>query len=130
MKLAMPDSYYLEPVIPLWFRGKNQFLRHEFRPFHTNIRGWGKGRHGTAKYAIYLDKNGNEKEEVAQVIWNKDVWHMEKQRFVPLRGWMRYCPDIVTRYVTEEMWNTIAAAERTDKSLETRQAVLKNVWGI
>jgi len=29
------------------------------------------------------------------------VWHLERQEWVIYQKWMRWCPDIVTRYVRD-----------------------------
>ncbi len=55
----------MRPYIPLWNRPPNKFIRYEERRFtaHPNLT-------GTERIAIFKDKNGNVREEMAQVIWD------------------------------------------------------------
>ena len=32
-----------------------------------------------------------------------NVWHLELQQWIEYKKWMRWCPDIVTRYVPKEI---------------------------
>lgn len=45
---------------PHYHRPPNTFIRYEVRPFNGGKKRW----------AIYKDKSGNVKEDVAQVIWD------------------------------------------------------------
>lgn len=50
---------------PHYHRPPNTFIRYEVRPFNGGKKRW----------AIYKDKSGNVKEDVAQVIWDKNEWN-------------------------------------------------------
>lgn len=43
------------------------------------------------------------------------VWNLEKQQWVELRSWMRWCPDIVTRplKLNDEDWKNLNAKDAT-----------------
>lgn len=118
------------PFIPIWNRPPNKFVRYQERPFHTNARGNYRGDHGVETVAHFIDKKGNPQEMTAYVKWTPDVWNMETRRWVKLRSWMRWCPDFVTRHVSDEMWETIIDSEKMDPNKSTRKEVLKNIWGI
>lgn len=53
-----------KPYIPIWKRPPNTFLKYEERPFDD-----GHGHSAVLRIAVYKDKKGNVKEEVAQVKW-------------------------------------------------------------
>lgn len=55
----------MEPYIPVYHRPPNKFLRYEERRFDD-----GAGHTGTERIALYQDKNGKQREETAQVIWD------------------------------------------------------------
>ena len=55
----------MEPYIPTYHRKPNKFLRYEERRFDD-----GDGHTGTVRIAVYQDRNGNQREETAQVIWD------------------------------------------------------------
>lgn len=42
------------------------------------------------------------------------VWHLDRQEFVSLRSWMRWCPDIYTNALkfSDEDWDTLIQSER------------------
>ena len=52
--------------VPVWKRAPNKFLRYELKDLDD-----GAGNVGHIRVAIYMDKNGNQKSETAQVIWNR-----------------------------------------------------------
>ena len=52
--------------IPIYHRSPNRFVRYEMHRFDD-----GAGNTGTARVAFYLDKHGIEKQETAQVIWDR-----------------------------------------------------------
>lgn len=53
------------------------------------------------------------------------VWYLTGQELVILKPWMRYCPEFVTRYVTEEEWETALKESVTEQEynmiLESRK---------
>ena len=51
---------------PIYKRPPNKFMRYEEVAFTDQV-----GNTGVKRIAIYLDKHGAEKTEVAQVIWDK-----------------------------------------------------------
>ena len=63
-----PMSY-----IPIYHRPPNKFLRYEMHRFDD-----GAGNTGVARVAFYLDKHGTEKQETAQVIWDRQP-HMRSR---------------------------------------------------
>jgi hypothetical protein len=54
----------MKPYIPIYKRKPNEFIEYEPRPFND-----GAGHNAMLKVAVYRDKNGKRKEEVAQVVW-------------------------------------------------------------
>jgi len=56
------------PYLPIYHRPPNKFLRYELRNFEvvTCI----KVLTGTERIAIFLDKNGKQQEDTAQVMWD------------------------------------------------------------
>lgn len=54
------------PYIPIYHRPPNKFVRYEMQRFDD-----GAGNTGVERVAVYLDKNGTEKRESAQVIWDR-----------------------------------------------------------
>lgn len=51
---------------PIYKRPPNKFVRYEEVSFTDQV-----GNRGIKRIAIYLDKHGTEKTEVAQVIWGE-----------------------------------------------------------
>lgn len=60
------DCGEIEPYIPIWKRGKNEFIRYEQRDFDD-----GCGHLAKITVALFLDKNKIQQEMVAHVKWNK-----------------------------------------------------------
>lgn len=50
--------------LPVYARAPNKLLRYEERPFQLP-----NGLKGIERFAIFLDKNKNQQEMTAQVIW-------------------------------------------------------------
>jgi hypothetical protein len=65
----MDDLKHIIPHIPIYHRKPNKFLRYEERPF--TVYGCIETLHGIERVAIFLDKNNNQQEMSAQVIWGK-----------------------------------------------------------
>jgi hypothetical protein len=57
-------SYRIKPYIPYYNLVLCKLLRYEIRPFDDNA-----GHTADLRIAIFLDKKGNEKEAIAQVMW-------------------------------------------------------------
>lgn len=55
----------MDPYLPVYHRSPNKFLRYDERRFDD-----GAGHAGTVRIALYQDKNGKQREETAQVIWD------------------------------------------------------------
>lgn len=53
--------------LPIWSRPPNKLVRYEDRPFDD-----GHGHRGVKVVAVYLDKSGNECEELARVKWSEE----------------------------------------------------------
>ena len=54
----------MKPYIPFYHRSPNTFIRYEEREFTLEC-----GKKGMERVAIYKDRNGKIKEEIAQVKW-------------------------------------------------------------
>lgn len=64
MKLKSIFEPHVEPFFPIWKRPPNKLLRYEDRRFTCGAY------EGVKRVAIFQDRNGNEREEIAQVIWD------------------------------------------------------------
>lgn len=54
----------MQPYLPIWKRSPNKFLYYKEVAFTCG------NYSGIKRVAVYLDKNNNQQEEVAQVVWN------------------------------------------------------------
>ena len=55
------------PYLPIWAREPNKFIRYDLVPFD-----FGNGYVGKYRIAVFSDKSGKIREEVAHVLWECD----------------------------------------------------------